>query len=536
MWKVALGIILGGSVWAAKAPVIGSPDAPVGGTFYRNLEGEPATLNPLRGTDYYSSVVEGYAFDSLLMRNIETFEFEPALAEKYDLAKDGKSITFTLRQNAKFHDGTPVTVEDVKFSFDVNFDSKLADAVKISYFENIEKAEIISPTQIKFIIKRKYFGNVEVLGGMEILPRAYYGDLKKKMNKTMMGSGPYMLEKYDQGKSIVLKRNPNWWGFDLPQFRGYYKFDKIFFRLIKDENAVLETFKKGDLDFTGLTPEQYEKKTDGDIWGKTLIKEAVQNSGSKSTPFLGFNLRNLLFKNKDVRKALSLLVDRKMMIEKFFYNKNIPATGPWYQQNPYADPKAKPIPFDPAAARVLFTKAGWADSNKDGVLDKIIDNKPTDFRFTIIVANPIWEKYLTVYKEELKKAGVDVSIKLVEWNAFQKLLDEGSFEAVALSWTGSIEYDPKQIWHSESIQKGASNFIAYSNPEVDKLIDKAREELNSEKRKVQLRKAYSMIANDYPYVFLWNAQYSFYAINKRVQQVKPTYKYDIGLGAWWLAK
>lgn len=528
----AMGVLFAAQAFAAKT--IANPKAPVGGTVYFNLDVEPTGLNPLKGFDGASSEVTGYAFDPLLNRNIETFEFEPALAEKYEVSKDGMSIIFTLRQGATFHDGTPVTIEDVKFSFDVNFDPKLGDVARKMYFENIDRAEIIDQSTIKFFIKKKYFKNLEIVSGMEIVPRAIYGDKNKKLNKTMTGSGPYVLEKYEQGRMITLKRNANWWGLKVDALKGFYNADRIVFRFIKDETAKLEAFKKGDLDFLGLTPEQYEKKTDGDIWGTKVFKKQVINSAPKGTGFLAFNLRSSLFKDKEVRHALSQLYNREFVVEKFFFGKYIAAPGPWYPQSPYADPNTKAVRFNPEQAKQKLKNAGWSDTDKDGVLDKIEGGKKIDFRFTITHPGGPWERFLTGYKEDLKKAGIDVSLKQLEWNAFQKITQEWNFDMLARAWGGAVEYDPKQIWHSSSIHKEGSNFAGYSNPEVDKLIDQAREEMNEKKRIQMIRKVYAAVASDHPYIFLYNPQYAFYGYSKRMKMLEPTYKYAIGVDTWWI--
>ena len=138
-------------------------------------------------------------------------------------------------------------------------------------------------------------------------------------------------------------------------------------------------------------------------------------------------------------------------------------------------------------------------TNCGGILDKVIDGKKTKLSITILEPNKEFVKYLTMYKEDAKKAGVEINVKLIEWNAFLKLLDERKFQAVRLGWgAGSVDWDPKQIWHSES-QKGGSNFIGYKNPEVDKLIDEARTILDFEKRQKVLRKVFKLIADDVPY-------------------------------------
>jgi ABC-type transport system substrate-binding protein len=129
--------------------------------------------------------------------------------------------------------------------------------------------------------------------------------------------------------------------------------------------------------------------------------------------------------------------------------------------------------------------------------------------------------------------GVDINIKNIEWNSFVKLLDEKNFEAVRLAWGGGgVDWDPKQIWHSDSIEGASSNFISYSNPEVDRLIDQARKLYDREDRIPLLRRVHKLISDDYPYIFWFNPQYSLYGHSKRVIKPKDTFKYGIGQQYW----
>jgi len=147
------------------------------------------------------------------------------------------------------------------------------------------------------------------------------------------------------------------------------------------------------------------------------------------------------------------------------------------------------------------------------------------------------EKYLTVYKEDLKKSGITMNLKLVEWNSFIKALDDKKFEAVMLGWGGgSIENDPKQIWHSDSAKNQGSNFISYSNKKVDKLIDEGRQELDYNKRIKLWNVIYKEIAKDAPYAFMFNDIYAFYGHTSRMKMEKKTYGYDVGTQFWWLTK
>lgn len=496
-------------------------------TFLYNIGNEPTTLNPITGTDAYNQAVQNFTMDSLMNRNLDTYEWEPALAEKAETSKDGKEFTFTVREGAKWSDGQPVTVEDVKFSFDVIFDTTYNAAHMRPYFENIAKAEVTGPRTIKFTTKSKYFGNFSVLASMAILPKHVYGDAEKgkAINKSITGSGPYMIDTYDKGVSIILKKNPNWWGWTVPEYKGRYNFEKIRLRFDKDENLALERLKKSELDFDTLTPEAFTKKTAGEPWGTTVLKKQVENSAPKPYGYIGWNFKKELFKDKKVRRALAMLMNRDEMNQKFRFGMSLPATGPWYQQSEYADPTVKAIAFDPKAAGELLKEAGWVDSNKDGTLDK--GGKP--FEFNLFYSNKDTEKYWVLYQEDLKKVGIKMNLQLLDWNALLKNMDESKFDAVALGWGGgAVDNDPKQIWHSSSIGKGGSNFISYSNKEVDKLIDKAREELDKQKRIPLYREIYRKIADDAPYAFMFNDKYILYAVNKRIQQPKDTFKFAIG--------
>jgi microcin C transport system substrate-binding protein len=533
-------IMATGQTVAAEAPkanskvkILGNEKAPQGGTFLYNLGVEPTTLNPITGTDAYNQTVQSYVLDGLMNRNYETYGWDPALAEKVEISKDGREFTFTLRQGVQWSDGKPLTIDDVKFSFDVIFDDKYNAAHLRPYYENIEKAEVTGPNTIKFVTKSKYFGNFDVVAGLTVLPKHIYGNAEegKKKNKTIIGSGPYVLKEYQQGQAIILERNKNWWGNAVPEQRGRYNFQTIRMRFDKEENLVLERLKKGELHFDTLTPEAYTTKTEGAPWGKEVLKKKVENLQSKSYGYVGWNMTRDMFKDKKVRRGLAMMMNREEMNKKFRFGMSLPATGPWYQQSEYADPKTKAIAFDPKKAIALFREAGWKDTNKDGVLDK--DGKP--FEFSLFFANKDVQKYWVLYQEDLKKVGVKMNLQLLEWNALLKNLDERKFDAVALGWGGgSVDLDPKQIWHTDSMKDGGSNRVGYSNKEVDKLIDEGAAELDKKKRIKIYRKVYAMIADDAPYAFMFNDKFILYAVNKQIGLPKDTYKFAVGTDYWWM--
>lgn len=534
--SMLLSLILFSSGFQAVA--VGNPEAPQGGSFVMNIGGrsEPPTIHPITATDVPASNVHDFTMASLLTKDPQTFEWKPYLAEKWEISKDGKVFTFWLRKGLTFHDGKPITAEDVKFSFDAIFEPKYNAAHKRPYYEGIEKVEVVDPQQVKFHAKHVYFLNFDIAAGMMILPKHIYSDVEKskKMNKEIVGSGPYKIERFDKGQKIVLKKHPGWFGESVPDLKPLYNFETVTLRFVKDENVYLEMLNKGDLDYEELSPEQYMKKTEGGNWGKKVLKYKVENKMPKGYRYVAWNLENPLFKDRDVRVALAHLMNREEMIKKFRYGLSALATGPVDYFSDYASPKVKPITFDPKKAQELLAKEGWKDSDKDGLLDKTINGKKTNFSFTLVHANKEYEKYLTYYKEDLKKAGIDMELKYLEWNSFIKIMDEGKFDALSLAWMTTVEFDPKQIWHSSSAVKGGSNIIKYKVPEVDKLIEQARGEMNRAKRIKMLRKVYERIAADAPYVFMFNEKYGLYANSASMGKPADAFNYSIGVDYWWV--
>jgi peptide/nickel transport system substrate-binding protein/microcin C transport system substrate-binding protein len=508
------------------------------GGFSVNIGGEPTTLNPLTSTDAYAQTVQGYIIEGLLERNLDTYEWEPGLAEKWEVSGDKKAFTFVLREGVKWHDGKPLTVEDVKFSFDAIFDPSLNTAHMRPYFENIEKVEIVDPRTVRFTVKDDYFKNFEVCAnGLAIIPKHFYGDASKKKEhgKMLIGTGPYKLASYDKGKRIVLEQNPDWWGRKDPNQSKTWNFPKLTLRFVQEDNVVLESFKKGDLDYIGLRPEAFVKKTEGAEWGTKLFKVKTVNKANKGYTFVGWNMKHPVLSDKKVRRALSMLYNRDLAMNKFEFDLSAHADGPVEPSSDFHPPTAKPSVFDPQGALKLLTDAGWKDTDGDGVLDKMIAGKKTPLSITILEPSGDYMKYLTLYKEEAKKVGVNFELKQIEWNSFIKLIDERKFEAVRLAWgPGAGDPDPKQIWHSSS-QNGGSNFNHYANAEVDRMIDAVRRTHERPKRIEMLQKVYTLIAADDPYLFMFAGKTTLYAHNTRIQKTRDTWTYGVGTQYWTLA-
>ena len=506
-------------------------------TIYYNIGGEPTTLNPLSSSDGYATAVQGYIFEGLLDRDLDTYEWKPALAKEWSISKDKRVFDFKLREGIKWHDGKELTAEDVKYSYDVIFSDDYKAVQMRSYYESVKEVQVLDKYSVRFIVKDDYFQNFDVCAGITVLPKHFYTnpENKKDFGRKLIGTGPYMFTKYDKGQKIILVKNPDWWGTHEESEKGAYNIPKVVLRFVQEENVSLELLKKGDIDYLGLRPDGFVKKTVGAVWDEKIVKVKTENKTPKGFNFIGWNFKHPILKDKEVRKALAMLFNRPLMLDKFEYNLSEYATGPVYVQSDYASPKVKPIEFSPNEALKILHNAGWKDTDKDGILDKVLNGKKTRLSITILEPTQEMMKYLTVFKEDASKVGVEINIKNIEWNSFVKLLDEKNFEAVRLAWGGGgVDWDPKQIWHSSSSAGAGSNFIQYSNPEVDRLIDQARKLYEKNERLPLLRKVHELVSDDYPYIWWFNSKYSLYGHTKRVIKVKDTYTYGIGQQFWKL--
>lgn len=507
-----------------------------GKAIYYNIGGEPTTLSPLSSTDGYSQIVQSYIFEGLLDKNLDSWEWKPSLAVSWTISEDKKTFDFKLRQGVKWHDGKEFTAEDVKYSYDVIFTDDYKAVQARPYYESIQEVKVLDKYTVRFVVKDDYFLNFDMCAGIQVLPKHFYSNPanKKELGRKLVGTGAYMLTKYDKGQKIILVKNPDWWGNTVETEKGANTIPKVVLRFVGEENVSLELLKKGDIDFLEFKQaESFVKKTVGDVWEKKIVKVKTENKVPKPYNFIAFNLKHPILKDKQVRQALSMLFNRSFMQDKFEYNLAEPATGPIYVQSDYANPDVKPVPFNPQEALALLHKAGWVDSDKDGLLDKIINGKKTPLSITILDPSPMMIKYLTVYKEDAGKVGVEINIKNIEWNSFVKLLDERNFEAVRMAWGGGgVEWDPKQVWHTQSSKGTGSNFISYSNPQVDQMIDSSRKLYDREQRIEILRKVHAIIAADYPYIFFFNKRYSLYGHSKRISKPKETFRYGIGTQFW----
>lgn len=509
------------------------------GTFIESVSANPTSLFPLTNNDGEVAAIQDMFFESLLDRHWDTYDWTPNLASKWEISKDGKQFTFTLDKKAKFSDGSPVTAEDVKFSYDIIFMKGVMAAHLRPYYSAIKNVEVLGADKIRFTVGEVYYKNFDVVAGLTVFPKKHYMKLYEKDNSMMkaevtkdpLGSGAWLLEKWDGNQQLVFKRNQNYWNKDELIKQGRWNYDRYIYKIVQEEPVEFEMFRKGDLTFKGLTGKQWSKQTNGAEFKSKLVKVKAVNKAPTNYGFIGWNQKNPILTNKDVRWALSHIADLKTWISKIEYDMAEPTVGPYSVKSEQHDPALKPVEFDLKKARERLAAAGWTKAGKGGVLEK--DGQRLEL--TIIYpqqSKETTEPKLVDFMQKAAKVGVAINLMAIDWTTFTKLLDDRKFDGAALAWSRDNDGDLKQIWHSDSISSKGSNFIGYSSKEVDKLIDQHRATLGKPKRMELARNLQKLIYEDQPYTFLTERLYSLYAHQNYVKKEKDTYNYTIGRAFW----
>ncbi len=541
---VVLGVLAGvvlwdSAAWSQARVMQGSERAQQGGLNRGRFPVAPESLHPLNASDAYGNNVLDRIYESLVEVNYNNLEFIPLLAKRWQVSKDKRTYTFYLNPQAKWADGKSVTAEDVKFSLDVRLHPKLKTRAKWqAYYSQIESAEVLDSRTVRFRVSRDHFRNLVNIGLMRILPRHQFDPNdpnKTKLAKQPMGSGAYRLVRHRKGQSLLLERRQDYWGWGLRQNKGRFNPKHSLVKVILNDKVALETFKKGELDTLSLTARQWVRETQDSRFGlgrqpkKSFIKLDIRNKQPRSYSYVGWNLESPLFNDRRVRQAMSHLFDRKTIIQKFFFNLRTPAVGPFEANSSYSSPKVKPLDFSIPKAIALLKAAGWKDTNNDGLLDK-----SGAFRFTVLTADPDDSvKILTFTQANMRKAGVEMRIKVVEWSTLTKLIDEYNYDAVMLGWSRTSWPDPTALWHSKSAVAGGLNVVRYKNPAVDKLIERSIRSIGRQERIRLYRSIHELIDKDQPYAFLVESDRQLLSFNAKLQQEKLWYNYAVGTDYWW---
>lgn len=565
--RVLIGIILAGLLLIAGAeraydeqtagPVIGD-------WLLLHMLSDPEQLNPLTSNDAGASSILGYVFQGLLTRDPRTLELKPLLAESRPvISADKRTYTFKIRRDATFQDGHPLTGEDVLFSIKA-LKCSLVNAPFIRvYYASVVDAELVDDYTIRFITKEPYFLNEDVLGGIDVLPRHFYdpenllkdvtvrevsrGDsqlpdnvrrfadnFNKNYNRNPMGSGPYKFQSWKTGQEVILVRDQTYWGKGMPGIDQPY-LDVYRYRVINNLDAALVRLKSGGLDTMGLQPLQHLRQTRSKRFQKNYRKLLYFSPGFT---YIGWNNAHPIFRDKRVRKAMTYLTNRKQMVKTILFGFGQVIDSPIYRFRPEYDESLVSIPYDPKKALGLLREAGWKDTDGDGVLDKVIDGKSTPFRFEIKFnsGNTIRKSVVLTLQDELKKHGISVSVRQLDWTIFLDDVKNHKFDAMVLGWAMSVrDPDSFQVWHSSQAENKGSNMISFKNARVDKILEDYRREFDPKIRIEMYREFQRILHDEQPYTFLFMGK-RISAVHRRFRGVEVLPIGGLRSLEWWVPR
>lgn len=523
----------------------------VGGTFVWGELADATNFNPILVADTASGDVSGMIFNGLLKVD-DKLQIVPDLAT-YDVSDDGLTYTFHLKDGVTWHDGQPLTADDVAFTFqailspkyqgvrasdydhlvgasellqkysdidaqvnDKKIDQATADQQKEAAFQEFLQGDgikVLDDHTIQFKLSGAFAPFLANMT-MGIIPKHVFngdyaaaGDMKNGFGLAAdglkpIGTGPYEFVEWAHGDHITVKRNPNYFDSGPDGKRPYI--DQIVYRIIPDQNTIEAALESGDIDMGGIQPQSFDHM-------KQVESINVLEYPTLSYTWMAFQLKNPLFSDVRVRQAICYAIDKESMVKNIELGHGQVA---WTHGSPASweyNPDVPKCEYDPAKAKDLLAQAGWSDTDGDGILDK--GGQKFSFVIETNTGNKVREQAATLIQANLKAVGIDAQPKLVDFSTLvQELLAKAEKDAVILGWQLGVDPDSWSIWGTDQ----DFNFVNYSNPQVDEWLKEARTATDQATRKDLYGKVEVQLAEDQPYVFLFYPN-ALVGINKRVQ-------------------
>ena len=488
-------------------------------TIQRHAFGDVNSTNPL----LISSTVE---FDIQKFIALDIFSFDWTFKNfcskdsvvSWHSSKDGLYDKLVLRDDVTWSDGKPFTAHDVVYSFQVIMTQAVPVPAVRQGSKELKWIEAYDDRTLVYFHKQPLATNVRNMNFPIIPKHAYVDSLPKDPTMTNdprhveledkpIVSGPYAITSRTRGGEILLERREDFYMHAGKQVRDKPHFKTIRFRIQTDPTTALIALKAGDIDEMEVTPEQFKTQTNDDQFYRLNTK--VYDTEWLSFHFL-WNCKSPLFDDKRVRTAMSHAFDHQELLDTLLFGLCEPCTGIYHPASKWA-PKPAPQPFkqDLDKAEDLLDDAGWQDSNRDGIRDKLVGGKRVDFRFTVITSNrPDRIAICQLLSRCLDQIGIKCSVAPMDFPVVIEKLQKHDFQAAFGGWSTGTDPDTSEnIWATGENR----NYGEYSNPEVDRLFVEGRRELDPEKRPATYQRIHQLTWEDQPYTWLYyrNALYGF---------------------------
>jgi len=483
-----------------------SKDAKKGGTLVLHDLGSFDKMNPYTLKGSAPSGLDSLVFETLAVASLdEPFASYGLIAKDIDLAEDRMSVTYTINENARFSDGSSITPEDIQFSLNI-LKSEAAHPFYQAYLQDIIGSDILDRNRIRFNFARVNRELHLIASQVPIFSKKFYAEhpFDDPSMLPPIGSGPYVIQTVNPGKSITYKRNPEYWAADHPTRKGMFNFDTITFKYFRDQIVSVEAFKANEFDFMYINiAKQWARDLVGPKFdSKQIIKEYLPHRNNQGMQGFVFNLRNPQFKDRMVRKALGMAFDFEWANNKLFFNEytrsasyfsnsDLAATGlpdgleldyllPFKDQLPLEVFTEPLVPFSTDTpngirdnlrkAKNILAEAGW--TVQEG---RLVDQEGNPFEFEILLVSPSFERVMAGYVNNLEKLGINASYRTIDPALYIDRLNRFDFDMTVhvFGQSQSPGNEQRDYWHSTSADRqGSRNLIGIKDPVVDQLVDR----------------------------------------------------------------
>lgn len=548
------------------------PDAPKGGTLRQAVTGSFDTLNPhvVRGVP---ALGLGQVFETLLARSWdEPFSLYGLLAESLELADDRSAVTFHLNPAARWHDGTPVTADDVLFSLAVQREHGTPN--RRQFYAGVLSAESLGPRTVRFTFRPGPDGRHDrelplLMGLMPIHSKAWWEGraFERTTLDPPMGSGPYRVARVEPGRRILYERVPDYWARDLPSRRGQFNFDRLDFVYYRDDAVALEAFKAGEGDLRReIDPARWATGYAGPALrdGRIRMEEIPHHRPEPARGFI-FNERRPLFQDRRVREALGLASDFAWINRALFHG-GLSRTGSYYPNSELAarglpegeelralEPFRDRLPPDlftrpfrlpetdgtgPAGSRAnlrealrLLGEAGW--TVRDG---RLRDGAGTPFGFEILLGSPSDERVALEYARGLERLGIRATVRTVDSAQYQGRLDGFDYDMTLRWWASTLSPGNEQLYYFGSAaagQPGSRNYAGIRDPAVDAIAASIARAATREDLVARVRALDRVLLWGHHMVPLFHSGTDRLAYWSRLRRPALTPLYGPQIESWW---
>jgi peptide/nickel transport system substrate-binding protein len=443
------------------------------------IESPPLNLDPRFATDANASRIGGLIYSSLL-RADERGRLQAELAEHWEMI-DARTYVFDLRRGVTFHDGRPLTARDVKYTYESILDPRNGSPRR-SLLKPLQAVEALSEYRVRFRLASPHAPFVEQFT-IGIVAASEQSAAGARMPPP--GSGPFMFRSAEAGESVVLQANTAYWE-GTPGVAG------LIFKIVPDAIVRVLEFKHGSIDLL-----QNDIEPDMLPWLEKNTGAKVETHQGTTFQYIGINMGHPILRERKVRQAIALAIDRQRIIRHLLKDLGTPATGLLSPLNWAYEGAVESWPHDPERAKRLLDEAGFADPDGNGPQPR--------FRLSFKTTNiDLRRRIAEAFKQQLQTVGIELDIRGYEWGTFYGDIKKGNFHLFSLAWVGIMDPDIYyQVFHSSSVPPEGNNRGRYANPELDVLLERGRRAVDSAERRTIYAEVQKIAARELPYIPLW---------------------------------